>query len=180
VVIDGYTQAGTSPNTLFAGNNAVLSIEITGHTGGPVFRQDGTPSSGSTIRGLAINDYDGVAIEISNGSGNNKVTGNFIGVNAIGTAAALGGRWNQSHAYRGQCQHHRGRDRRRAQRDCHAWNGRLTSRVATITPSLETISAWNATGTAALSTNIGVNVENSNGNMVGSPGLPLRRSSATS
>src|SRR6476620_8609971 len=34
VVIDGYTQAGASPNSLAVGNNATLTIEITGADAG--------------------------------------------------------------------------------------------------------------------------------------------------
>ncbi len=36
VVIDGYTQPGSSPNTLAAGDNAVLLIELNGTLGGLV------------------------------------------------------------------------------------------------------------------------------------------------
>jgi CSLREA domain-containing protein len=94
--IAGYTQPGSSPNTLAAGNNAVLLIEIDGTNAGPgayAFRL----ASGSTVRGLVINRFQ------SDASGNGGsgfllqsvtgcvIAGNFIGTNAAGTVALNNG-----------------------------------------------------------------------------------------
>ena len=82
VIIDGYTQPGSSANTLAVGNDAVLLIELSGGgaVGGLVIT-----GGGSTLRGLVINRFlfDGVSLR----SAGNNVQGNFIGTNAAGTAA---------------------------------------------------------------------------------------------
>ncbi|GEM_PF-1933188 len=80
VVIDGYTQPGSSPNSLASGNNAVLLIELNGENaieGGLV-----VTGGGSTIRGLVVNRFVGPGIVL--GSGQNVVEGNFIGTDATG------------------------------------------------------------------------------------------------
>ena len=88
VVIDGYTQPGSSVNTnpLNAGINAVLDVELTGPSGLLFFS---TGSDGSTVRGLAIRGSSSDLIESQ--SSNLTVTGNFLGTNAAGTAAGGGG-----------------------------------------------------------------------------------------
>lgn len=84
VFIDGYSQAGSSQNTLAVGDNAVLLIELNG--GG--IRDHGLQLTGgaSTVQGLVINRFGANGIAISTG-GNNVIRGNFIGTNATGTAA---------------------------------------------------------------------------------------------
>jgi hypothetical protein len=86
VVIDGYTQPGAVPNTSINGNNAVLLIELNGSVAGAVSGLNIT-AGGSTVRGLVLNGFGGEgAIFLSNGGGN-VISGNFIGTNALGTAA---------------------------------------------------------------------------------------------
>ena len=87
VVIDGYTQAGSSANTnpMNAGINAVLQIELTGTQVSLVFQPG---SDGSTVRGLVINGSSNDKIDGQ--SSNLTVTGNFLGTNAIGTAVGSG------------------------------------------------------------------------------------------
>jgi hypothetical protein len=62
VVIDGYTQPGSSPNTSATTSNAVLLIEL---NGGNVDASnvDGLRlvASGSTVRGLVINRFSRTA-----------------------------------------------------------------------------------------------------------------------
>lgn len=94
VVIDGYTQPGSSPNTLAVGNNAVLLVEINGANAGEttglvVFAPD------TTIRGLVVNGFRkgssstagrGIAV-LGQSATNVSIVGNFSGVNAAGNAA---------------------------------------------------------------------------------------------
>jgi CSLREA domain-containing protein len=90
VFIDGYSQTGASLNslTLSAGDNAVLKIELDGSNVGANGRGfDLENVSGVTLRGFAINHWDQAGIFLQDSS-NNNITGNFIGTNVAGTAAA--------------------------------------------------------------------------------------------
>jgi hypothetical protein len=57
VVIDGYTQPGSSVNTVAVGNNAVLRIELDGSLAPPDHHGLTIQSGGSTVRGLIINNF---------------------------------------------------------------------------------------------------------------------------
>ena len=89
VLVDGYTQAGSSPNTVAQGAlNTVLKIVVSGvHIAG----QHGfflvATGTGSTIRGLVVNGgFDqGISTQFSNA---NAVRGCFIGVDASGMAVS--------------------------------------------------------------------------------------------
>ncbi|HXH95035.1 MAG TPA: Calx-beta domain-containing protein [Thermoanaerobaculia bacterium] len=87
VFIDGYSQAGSSANTLALGDNAVLQIEVTGTaiSNGIGFSLTGTVTSGE-IRGLLITKWNN-AIQMS-GTTNFTIDGNFFGTNATGTATS--------------------------------------------------------------------------------------------
>ena len=86
VVIDGYTQPGASVNTLTAGDNAVLQIEINGtNVSGDGLHFQGN-GGGSTVRGLVIDRFGGSALYTQTTVGNVFV-GNFLGTNAAGTSA---------------------------------------------------------------------------------------------
>lgn len=87
VTIDGYTQAGSSVNTLAYGSNAVLSIEIDGASAGGGVAGLEFSSSGNTVRGLIINSFSSQGIRLGLGSSSSTIAGNFIGTNAAGTAA---------------------------------------------------------------------------------------------
>lgn len=90
VIIDGYTQPGSSPNTLTNGDNAVLLIELNGRDAGAASGL--VISHGFTIvRGLVVDGFQtpccagyGYGITLSGNS--NVIAGNFIGVNPAGTA----------------------------------------------------------------------------------------------
>ena len=87
VLIDGYTQPGSTPNTnaLNAGINAVLQIEVVMTSGGDLHIAAG--ADGTTIRGLVIsNRFD----EISVVANNVTIAGNFIGTDASGTVGKRG------------------------------------------------------------------------------------------
>lgn len=89
LTINGYSQPGSSPNSLVGGDNAVILIELNG-----AFIA-GTPSGltlmadNCLIKGLVINRFAGSGIRVE--SGNNTIEGNFIGTNAAGTSALPNG-----------------------------------------------------------------------------------------
>jgi hypothetical protein len=55
VTIDGYTQPGSSPNTLVQGTNAKLMVELAGTDAGSFDDGLSVPASNVTVRGLMIN-----------------------------------------------------------------------------------------------------------------------------
>jgi hypothetical protein len=94
VTIDGYTQPGSSANTLPVGTNAVIQIEI---DGSDLIGRDGlnlNSASNVTIRGLAIFGFDddssinGNSIRITGNSSNVTVAGCFLGTDATGLGGA--------------------------------------------------------------------------------------------
>jgi hypothetical protein len=84
IIIDGYSQPGSSPNTLAQGDNAVILIQIDGLQAG---FNDGLTiaGGGSTVRGLVLTDFNN-AIHLT-GAGSDTVTGDFIGIDPTGTFA---------------------------------------------------------------------------------------------
>src|SRR5262249_7697311 len=89
VVIDGYTQAGASVNTLAQGDNAVLRVEV---DGGHLANQ--VPGllitgSGVTLRALDVHGFDFDQIQMSSSAA--AVEGNFLGTDVSGTVALSGG-----------------------------------------------------------------------------------------
>jgi hypothetical protein len=95
VVIDGYSQAGSSVNTLPAlqALNTVLKVELDGESVSGDGLSIGTDldnatelkdASGSAVRGLAINRFGGDGIELSTLDGQNVIAGNFIGTDVSG------------------------------------------------------------------------------------------------
>jgi hypothetical protein len=92
VTLDGYTQPGAAQNTLAAGDNAVLRVELDGTDAGP---GDGLviKAGSSTVRGLVVNRFatlpgdrtvSGIALQTAGG---NHVEGNFVGTDVSGTLA---------------------------------------------------------------------------------------------
>lgn len=89
VFIDGYSQPGSSMNTLAAGNDAVINIELDGTNAGSAFIPGLVLGGGSSgVQGLIINRFSGQGIHIPPGSDNNAIIGNFIGTDATGLADA--------------------------------------------------------------------------------------------
>jgi hypothetical protein len=84
VAINGYSQPGSSLNTLAVGNNAVLKIELSGASApGGYGLQIG--AANSTVKGLVINRWaSGVRLG-GNDATANRIVGNYIGTNASGT-----------------------------------------------------------------------------------------------
>jgi hypothetical protein len=87
--IQGYSQPGTSKNTLFSGTNAQLLIELDGSGAGAT---DGLVLAGgqSVVEGLIINGFAGNGIVVQNANFN-TIIGCFIGTDATGTAAIPNG-----------------------------------------------------------------------------------------
>ena len=84
VIIDGYSQPGASENTLAAGTNADLKIQLNGE--GRPFRGLWFLTSNSVVRGLVVNRFGSIGIEIGgDDSEGNRIEGNFIGTDPDGT-----------------------------------------------------------------------------------------------
>jgi hypothetical protein len=87
VTIDGYSQPGSSPNTLDKGTNAVLKIQLDGSSAGSL--SDGLTlgpgASSSVVKGLVINRFGGRGIFIAGGTSGVRIEGNFIGTDPSGT-----------------------------------------------------------------------------------------------
>ncbi|MDX6585982.1 MAG: trimeric autotransporter adhesin [Solirubrobacterales bacterium] len=92
VVMDGYTQAGSSPNT--DGSPQPLTTQIKVFLDGDALAVEGaglgfsTGSNGSTVSGLAIGNFPAAAIRAEVPM---TIQGNFIGTNAAGTSARPNG-----------------------------------------------------------------------------------------
>ena len=91
VVIDGYSQPGSAPNTAETGDNAVLSIVLDGsnitdasHSVGIEIKADN-----STVRGLAVSNFLGMGVLLQ--GSNNSLEGSFIGLDVTGKAAGPNG-----------------------------------------------------------------------------------------
>ncbi|MES2571695.1 MAG: right-handed parallel beta-helix repeat-containing protein, partial [Verrucomicrobiota bacterium] len=91
VLIDGYTQNGSSRNTLDVGNNAILNVVLDGSLLGPA---NGLRLLGDdTVTGLVIHGFNSTSAITGNGilvegdNGNNVIVGNWIGVDQTGTIA---------------------------------------------------------------------------------------------
>jgi hypothetical protein len=83
VVIDGYSQPGSSPNTLPQGDNAVLEIELSGVNAGASAVGLTMDAGNSIARGLVINRFSGGGVLAESNSGD-VIQGNFIGTDATG------------------------------------------------------------------------------------------------
>ena len=85
VIIDGYSQPGASENTLKKGTNADLKIQLNGE--GRPFPGLWFLTSNSVVKGLVINRFDHIGIEIGGNDDpeGNRIIGNFIGTDPTGT-----------------------------------------------------------------------------------------------
>ena len=83
VVIDGYSQPGSSVNTQAHSDDAVITIGLSG-VGNNIDRglDFGTGSGGSSVRGLAFTGFQESAINVT--SDGNTFAGNFIGAGLDG------------------------------------------------------------------------------------------------
>lgn len=90
VTIDGYSQSGSSANTKAVGENAKLMIEVSG-AGLAVNVMFPIDASGTTVKGLLVSHTPSNAFNIgANVAVSNVViAGNFVGVDASGTALSV-------------------------------------------------------------------------------------------
>jgi hypothetical protein len=98
VVIDGYTQPGSSPNTLAVGDNAVLTIQLDGSLAGGAAGMEITAGN-SEVMGLVVSNFQSSGIFLT-GTGGDVIEGNFLGTdptrqlaagNSVGVAIQCGG-----------------------------------------------------------------------------------------
>src|SRR5256885_8082734 len=81
LTIDGYSQPGSSVNTLAIGDNAVLLIELNGaNAGGGGF----DIKAPTTLRGLLVNRFLDYGINIRASAPGNVITGCFLGTDPSG------------------------------------------------------------------------------------------------
>lgn len=83
LIIDGYTQNGSKPNSASTGSNAILSIAVDGSNAGAnnlFFANSGQVS----VRGLNLRNAGNAGITFTGGS-NHSVEGCFIGTGIAGT-----------------------------------------------------------------------------------------------
>ena len=89
VTINGYTQPGSSPNTLVNGDDAVILIRLDGLslTNELSLGLDLNGASGSLVRGLVLVRFDR-GIQVDNAS-NVTIAGNWIGMDVDGIARGM-------------------------------------------------------------------------------------------
>lgn len=87
VTIDGYTQAGSSRNTLADGDDAVLRIELDGGAG-PFNGAVVLAADGGALQGMAINRFGYTGAQLNAAT---TVRGCFIGTDPSGTVALPNG-----------------------------------------------------------------------------------------
>jgi hypothetical protein len=87
VIIDGYSQSGSSVNSLTLGDNAVLQIELNGAavSNGIALNFNATVTGGE-VKGLLVTKWNNAIL--LNGATNMTIDGNFLGTNAAGSAAS--------------------------------------------------------------------------------------------
>lgn len=102
VVIDGYSQPGSLPNSAKIGSNADFRIFLSGVNAGTGAYGLQIAGGDSTVKGLVIADFDGHNLELT-GNGDNLVSGNFItesghdGILINSSGNIIGGSGPQAH-----------------------------------------------------------------------------------
>jgi hypothetical protein len=159
-IIDGYSEPGSSPNTLTQGDNAVILIEL---DGSDAVADDGLLIAGgnSVVEGLSITNYAyGVYLQ---SAGGDAVTGNFIGADPTsesGQNGSLGVFVDNvaSNTFGGTTP-----DARNVISNCNNEGIELSGASATGNLIEGNYIGTHATGTRALGNDAGVDVVNSSG-----------------
>jgi hypothetical protein len=91
MIIDGFSEPGSAPNTLSEGNNGIIQIRLDGSLASPNAPGLVCQASNCTIRGLSITGFGGMGMSFITGSG--VMEGCWIGLAEDGTVASnkLGG-----------------------------------------------------------------------------------------
>lgn len=84
VIIDGYSQPGSRPNTRTNGNDALLRIHLIGTNAGAGVIGLRLNTSNSLIRGLTITRFSGGELRLDT-NGQHVIQGNFLGLEPDGT-----------------------------------------------------------------------------------------------
>jgi CSLREA domain-containing protein len=99
VVIDGYTQPGSSVNTQPTADDAVLLIQLNGANAGPSHGLR-IVDDGCSVRGLVVNGFQRDPLNIVDGgtgvlieASNTTITGNFVGTDPSGSTAVPNKGW---------------------------------------------------------------------------------------
>jgi hypothetical protein len=88
VILDGYTQPGARPNTLSAGDDAVILIQIDNTQRSTSVSTGLVVSAGtSNVRGLSITGFGNYGISLIGPGASNIIEGNFIGLAPDGVTA---------------------------------------------------------------------------------------------
>ncbi len=88
LTIDGYTQPGSTPNTLATGNDAVHKVQLDGTNAGSGANGLEISGPGSTVKGLVIRSFEGYCVTIaSSGAAGHTIEGNFLGTTVNGSGA---------------------------------------------------------------------------------------------
>jgi hypothetical protein len=88
VIINGYSQPGSSANTLSQGDNATVLIELDGASAGGGVNGLTITAANCIIEGLTINRFGGDGIDISGSPATgNQIGGDFIGTDPAGSTA---------------------------------------------------------------------------------------------
>jgi hypothetical protein len=84
VIMNGYTQPDSSPNTLARGTNALPMIKLNGQSAGAFARGLVVSAPNTVVRGLVINRFsqEGIVVRPETGV---RIEGNFIGTDPSGT-----------------------------------------------------------------------------------------------
>jgi CSLREA domain-containing protein len=85
VIINGYSQPGSSANTLAKATNATLLIELDGTNAGGSAVGLSIGAQNSVVRGLVINRFSRFGINFLGSASGSKSEGNFIGTDPTGT-----------------------------------------------------------------------------------------------
>jgi hypothetical protein len=85
VTIDGYTQPGSSVNTLAKGTNAKPMIQLDGSKVTGEWPGLYIKAPGVVVKGLVINRFMGGGMLMTDGANNSRIEGNFIGTDPSGT-----------------------------------------------------------------------------------------------
>ncbi len=85
VLIDGYSQPGSVPNSLTNGDNAAIFVQLDGSSAGVGTAGLSLTGSGITVRGLDITGFSGPGVACSGST--DAIVGDFLGVLVNGTTA---------------------------------------------------------------------------------------------